>query len=186
MNTSDGVDTRERILAEAEELWREGGTRALTMRAVAGRVGVTATALYRHFAGKKELVGELRARAERLLEGYLERALQGRTPRERLGLAGRAYLDFGLQQPRVYGILISTREPAEGAGLFLAERVRECMEERWLRPGDPEDVARTIRSLLHGLISLQLSDGLGLDEAGFRALYVRSMNRLFEGLGDTT
>jgi TetR/AcrR family transcriptional regulator, tetracycline repressor protein len=48
--------TRARILDAAAELLARDGARALTMRAVAARLGVAPNAIYSHVAGKAELV----------------------------------------------------------------------------------------------------------------------------------
>ena len=50
------LSVRERILDETRVLCSEQGFGALTMRRVAGRVGITAPALYRHFSGKADLI----------------------------------------------------------------------------------------------------------------------------------
>ena len=43
--------------------------------------------------------------SHRVLGQYLYRALSGRTPEERMSLAGEGYLDFALENPRLYDIL---------------------------------------------------------------------------------
>jgi AcrR family transcriptional regulator len=50
------VLTRERIVAVAVELVDEAGPDALTMRAVAGRLGAGTMSLYRHVSGRDELL----------------------------------------------------------------------------------------------------------------------------------
>ena len=58
---------REAILVAAEQIAHERGPETLTMRRIAGAVGVDAGALYGHFAGKAALLQALSARAaERL------------------------------------------------------------------------------------------------------------------------
>jgi AcrR family transcriptional regulator len=51
--------TRERLLRAAQELIEEGGYGAATVLAIAGRAGVAAGTLYRHFTSKEELFVEL-------------------------------------------------------------------------------------------------------------------------------
>ena len=50
---------RAKIVAAALELAREGGTAALSMRRVAGRLDVDVAALYWHFRNKEELLAEV-------------------------------------------------------------------------------------------------------------------------------
>ena len=58
--------------------------------------GVTATAIYRHYDGKNELIAAVMDEGLRIFTSYLRRGLDGETPEERLRLAGQAYLDFAL------------------------------------------------------------------------------------------
>lgn len=186
------TDPRNRILSAATELFLQGGSTALTMRGVAEVVGVTPTALYRHFENKEALLRAVLGAGFQVFGTYLYGALQGATPGERLRLSGQAYLDFALEQPQAYRTIFMTPrgdpacgnpEPQWRATLqFLEDRVRESMDAGVLRRGDPEEVAVTIWSHVHGLVSLHLVDATGLDEARFRKLYAGSLARLFEGL----
>jgi AcrR family transcriptional regulator len=185
---------RDRIVAAARELFLEEGTDAVTMRAVAERVGVTATALYRHFDDKTELLNAVLRAGFETFGSYLYRALEGKDPGERLRRSGESYLAFGLEQPQVYRTLFMSSHPVEGVDCatatptrsatfrFLVDRVRECMESRTLREADPEEVALVIWAQVHGLISLYLSGTLGVNEKQFREMYQRALERLFLGL----
>lgn len=51
--------TRERLLHSAQELIEEGGYGAASVIAIAGRTGVAAGTLYRHFASKEDLFVEV-------------------------------------------------------------------------------------------------------------------------------
>ena len=53
---SDHSDTRTAILEAARDLLALQGLEALSMRAVARRVGVSATAIYHYFESKETLV----------------------------------------------------------------------------------------------------------------------------------
>lgn len=181
------------MLRAARELFLHGGPEAVTMRAVAERVGVTATALYRHFESKDALLDAVQAWCFEEFAGYLYRALAGATPEDRLRRTGAAYLTFALERPESYrAIFLSTPphataepRPWERAATFrfLMDRVRECLEAGALRPGPVEAVALSIWAHVHGLVALHLTGTLGMDEAAFRAAYRDSVERLFVGLG---
>ena len=156
-------DIKSRIVGAARALYFDRGPEAVTMRAVAERVGVTATALYRHFADKDALLREVVGEGSRLLGSHLFRALEASTPLERLRATAMAYLDFALAQPQAYRALFeSTGEdqasPVErqrdAVSRFLRDRVREAMDAGVIAPGDPDGAALTLWSLLHGLPSL--------------------------------
>lgn len=63
-HSSQGVLTRDRIVAEALELARHDGVDGLTLRPLAARLHVSAPALYRHVASRRALLGLM---VERLL-----------------------------------------------------------------------------------------------------------------------
>jgi len=154
------------------------------MRAVAERVGVSATALYRHFDDKDALIASLLAAAFSTFGGYLGRALGGKTPLERFRLTGEAYVDFALDHPRDYQLMFLTNcgelgferisqetEQRSGATFeFLVERVEECVKRRVFARGDPRRIALYAWSTLHGIVSLWLLGQLKntVDQRAFR------------------
>lgn len=191
------TEYRNRILNCACDLLVSEGPQALSMRKLAKRVGVTAPALYRHFSNKEAVLVELVGEAFKLFSHYLYRALEGETPAARFSLTGRYYLQYALEHPRFYELLHGAHEimgheelPKEASkhacavGQFMVDRVREGMECGMLRPGDSEDVARTIWALTHGLITIYQRGLLRTDEAGFRKLFLESTWMLMGGIAD--
>lgn len=195
------TDQRDRILAEACDLYVADGMEGFSMRTLARRVGVSAPALYRHFESKEALVVAVLAEGYRLLASHLYGALRGSTPAERFRMAGRLHLDFALRHPRYYELIYThpkllgiERLPAEieaqGCAIhqFFMDRMRECMATGVLREEDPEEAAITMWGHAHGLISLYLGgmltdpDGTPWDEETFRARYLESGYRLMRGL----
>jgi AcrR family transcriptional regulator len=156
-------DIKSRIITAARALYFDRGPDAVTMRAVAERVGVTATALYRHFADKDAILREVMGEGSRLLGSHLFRALEAPTPLERLRATANAYLDFAATQPQAYRALYEAGEAEEGSPVqlqrgamrrFLRDRVREAMDAGVVAPGDPDGTAMSVWALLHGLASL--------------------------------
>jgi AcrR family transcriptional regulator len=182
-----GDDIKSRIVSAARALYFERGPDAVTMRAVAERVGVTATALYRHFPDKDAILREVVGEGSRLLGSHLFRALEAPTPLDRLRAAAFAYLDFALAQPQAYRALFEPAgDPDEASPVhaqrgavrrFLRDRVREAMDAGVVAPGDPEGIALTLWSLLHGLASLHQS---GI--ARVEWLRERALTSLLEGI----
>jgi AcrR family transcriptional regulator len=182
---SDDIKTR--IVAAARALYLERGPEAVTMRAVAERVGVTATALYRHFTDKEALLKEVVGEGSRLLGSHLFRALEAPTPLERLRATALAYLDFALAQPQAYRALFDVAGGDEEASpverqrgavrRFLRDRVREAMDAGVIAEGDPEGAALTLWSLLHGLAALHHA---GVTRAEW--LRERALTYLLEGI----
>jgi AcrR family transcriptional regulator len=187
---------RERILACACDLYLTDGLDGFSMRKLARSLGVTAPALYKHYASKERVLLDVVGEAYRQLIQYLHQALQGRTPEERFRLAGQGYLEFALQHPRYYEVLFMGVEllrvddvPEEittqgcAVGQFWNDRVRECIEAGMLREGDPEGIGMALWSHAHGLISLYLKGMLAISEEQMRALYQASGARVLMGLG---
>lgn len=99
-------DLRNALTAEAVELARAGGPDAVVLREVARRVGVSATAAYRHFATLEELLDVVKHRALDAMAEYVLAALARVEPKgdpgdiavARFTAAGRGYLAFALEQ----------------------------------------------------------------------------------------
>ena len=188
-------DSRRKILEAAREIYLEGGIDALTMRAVAARVGVTATALYRHVANKQEMLTQVIEHGLDIFARYLSRSLSAPTPRDRLEQTGREYLRFALEHPRYYETLFMSATrldiSEEVSGLsdrrattfqVLVDRIAECMDAGLLRRDDPVEVALTTWAHSHGLLSLFFTGKFGDDAAAFTELYDRSRRRFLRGI----
>jgi len=188
---------REQILRAACDLLVTGGLDGLSMRKLAGQLGVTPPALYRHYESKEKVLVAVVGEAFKVFAQYLQRALEGRTPRERFGLTGRSYLAFALEHPQYYALLHAAHEimghdalpheatdHASTVGQFMVDRVREGMECGMLKKGPPETVARTMWAHAHGLVSIYHRGLFRIDEAEFRDLFLESGWRLMEGLAE--
>ena len=186
---------RDDILNSACDLYLAEGLEGFSMRQLARRVGVTAPALYRHYENKEAVLAEVVGEAYRRLLQYLYRALEGDAPVERFRRAGMAYLDFALENRRLYQMLYASRDVlgmerlSEEAraqscaiGQFWRDRVREVMDAGFLEEADPEQVSVTLWSHAHGLIALHLRGMLELGEEEFRNLYRESTRRVLRGL----
>jgi AcrR family transcriptional regulator len=77
-------DARRRILNAAAELVTVGGLDAATPAAIAERAGAGKMSLYRHFAGKDELVAEALAERDDYYRAWLIGDPEDGTPHERL------------------------------------------------------------------------------------------------------
>jgi AcrR family transcriptional regulator len=161
------------------------------MRSVASGLGVTATSLYRHFATKEDLVEAIVDNGFVRLASYLRRA------RSVPGVMER-FVDFALDEPRLYELMFHRRRaavrrfPADFAehksATFdqLRAKVDAGMANGSLAPGDSLEVTLTIWAHAHGLVSMYTLGRFGTDSRRFRAIYRRSMRRLYEGIAVRT
>lgn len=187
--------SRDRILARACELYLADGLDGFSMRKLARSLDVTAPALYRHYSAKEALLRDVIAEAFKVFGAYLYRALEGRTPQERLRLTGQSFVAFALEHPRFYEVIhVSPHLLGFGAlppevssqacatRQFLVDRVRECIDAGVLAPDDPERVATSIWAFSHGLVSLLLGGLLAMEKAEFLRFFQTSAAHLFVGL----
>src|SRR6185295_9673272 len=101
-----GEQLREEILDAATALLLETGhAKAVSIRSVAQRVGVTSPSIYLHFADKDALLDAVCAQYFQKLDGQMQSAAAGCTTTvELLHALGMAYVRFALKTPVLYRI----------------------------------------------------------------------------------
>jgi AcrR family transcriptional regulator len=189
-------DQREKILGCACDLYLKHGLDGFSMRKLAREVGVTAPALYRHYASRDHVLADVVREAYREFAGALSRALEGRTALERMVRASEGYLDVALKHPRWYQLLFIAPEQlgleaipedieAMGCGVhqFWVDRVRESQDAGILRQGDPAAISTTMWAHAHGMLSLYHHGHFGTEEEAFRRQYEASVRRVLAGVG---
>jgi AcrR family transcriptional regulator len=95
---------RDRIVTAAEAICLREGVARLSMRKVAGEVGVSAAAIYRHFENKQALLNEIVVVGLHSLGTYLRPALEAETAYMRLRRLCERFLDFALEQPEHFDL----------------------------------------------------------------------------------
>jgi AcrR family transcriptional regulator len=161
-------DLRRALLDAAVRTIQKQGVHALTLRAVGDDLGVSRSALYRHFADKSALLAAVAREGFRMLrlelEGAWERAGRGRAG---LDAMGEAYVRFAIAQPSHYRVMFGNgfeREAAdaelieEGSRAFstLMNALIEEQQQGRARGDDPEQLANFIWSLVHGIAMLAI------------------------------
>jgi AcrR family transcriptional regulator len=166
----EGDRLREEILEAAEYLLaRYGHDDAVSIRAVANRVGCTPPAIYIHFADKTELLFEVCARRFGAMQSEIDAAVAAHTdPFDRLVAGSKAYIRFGLENPEHYRILFMQKAlltPEQwkdlrlsGASGFhhLTDRVQEAQDSGSIA-GDTRQIAIGVWQLCHGIVSLMIT-----------------------------
>jgi AcrR family transcriptional regulator len=169
----EGRQLRDEIMAATEDLLLEAGSaQAVSIRAVAQRVGVTAPSIYRHFEDKTALIFDVCARHFTAIEDFIRARCAGiDDPIDKLAALGRAYIDFGVANPEPYRIMFMTRPdivPSAYHGRALAETaafslllecVQAAIDAGRLRPelDDAYRVSIGLWARVHGLTSLYVS-----------------------------
>ncbi len=100
------------LVAAARQILDENGFEAVGLRETARRVGVSATAAYRHFTSKEDLLASVAAQGFRELGAAMEKATCGPNP---LSRSGQAYIEFAQQNRGLFRLMF---------GPVLAERAK--------------------------------------------------------------
>ena len=112
----EGAQLRSDIVAAARELIEDTGTaNAVTLRAVARRVGIAAPSIYPHFADSEQIIRAVIAQAFEEFLHHLQSARMGiDDPRARLIATCEAYLAFGAEQPHLYALVMGPNPTPDG------------------------------------------------------------------------
>ncbi len=166
-------DLEGRILKAADALWKRGGTKALTMRAVARAAGTNTPAVYRRFKDRQDLVRGILLRVGNRIREYFQQ-------QQTLEQMAEAYVQFALDNPNDYQLFYSE------AGLLNAPRKRGAAlapirdsrpnfgyveqvaaEELGGTPDEQTEFALALWSIVHGAAMLLLTNGVprGHEEA---------------------
>jgi AcrR family transcriptional regulator len=159
---------RDQILDAATELLLETGhAKAVSIRSVAQRVGVTPPSIYLHFEDKDSLLDAVCARYFEKLDDEMQRVSVGQPSTiEVLRAQGLAYIRFATQTPELYRIATmgqwrsgSDTDAALASSAFehMSATVGALMVEGICPPGDATAVALQLWSAAHGVASLLIA-----------------------------
>jgi AcrR family transcriptional regulator len=160
------------LIDAALEMIAEHGVTAMTLRAVADRVGVSHTAPYRHFSGKAALLTAVACDGYESLTHRLRLARHGaRSPEAALSRMAESYLDFATEHADQFRLMLTAEgDAADGNRVAdTAQRVGDtigaCLAQLGARRRAQDDVATLLWSQWHGTTSLMLNGTLTAAEA---------------------
>ncbi len=172
-------DLRRALIDQALRTIDRLGVEGLTLRGVGDALGVSRTALYRHFSDKQALVAAVAREGFRTLRLALvdawERKGRGRAGFEAMG---EAYLQFAVAHPAHYRVMFGrfvesgARDPelieeAKAAFQALVDALVEQQRDGQVRADDPLMLARFVWSVTHGVAMLVIDGQLReSDESG--------------------
>jgi AcrR family transcriptional regulator len=162
----EGERLRAEILrAASEELAEAGDVDLVSIRSVARRAGISAPAVYLHFADKREMLGAAIAQSFLDLRDTTRSAFGADDdPVACLRAGCRAYLEFAATNPGHYRVLFTTPtgaggETARSAGLesfaVLVGVIQRCMDAGAAPEGDARAVATSVWVAMHGMATLR-------------------------------
>ena len=167
-----GDQLRDEILDAATELLlKSGDAKAVSIRSVAQRVGVTPPSIYLHFADKDALLEAVCARYFEKLDDEMQQVAgqtggEGSSALDVLRAQGLAYVRFALKTPELYRI--ATMEPGRpgsdvdttltsSAFVHMRTSVETLIAEGIYPPRDATTVALELWTAAHGVAALLIS-----------------------------
>ncbi|MFE0777358.1 TetR/AcrR family transcriptional regulator [Streptomyces sp. NPDC058861] len=158
-------DLRAACLRAARELLEEDGSAGLSLRAVARRAGVSATAPYRHYADREALVSAVAAEGYRELAEDLTAARPAPSTPDDLAAVAVAYVRFALEHPALFRAMFAepcdpTSEERVAATAAISAYVHGVVRDAFPGVDDPDALATTVWALVHGLAFLHLDGKL--------------------------
>lgn len=189
-------DLRHALIDAALHLIERRGADGLTLRETARLVGVSHTAVYRHFADKTALLRAVAAEGVTGMRDAMQAAIAGiADPVEAFRQFGVAYVVYAVEHPAhfrvMYGAEVDSDEgplaeaKAEKLGMLIAG-VEACQRAGVFPPGPPERLAVVAWSLVHGLATLWVDGVLqrttlpASDARGVAEMVTGSLLRVFE------
>jgi AcrR family transcriptional regulator len=157
--------TKNRLAVAAAQLLDRGGQEAVTLRAVAEKVGVSHNAPYKHFRDRNALLaGVARRDFEELNCVFADALNDGPDGASALRRALKAFVDYGLAHPSRYRLLFSDPDlqadddfkgAATGPLKIIVQIVLRCQSGGVLPTGDPVRLSGLIFAAAHGPSTLR-------------------------------
>ncbi len=168
-------DLRSALIEEGLAQLDAKAPEAVSLREIARNVGVSATAVYRHFPDKAALLSALcGVGGERLADAFREAMSGAGDHRAAFQAMGQAYVKFALRNPSVFRLMM-TQRPPEGDRNEAPSATDEPFGMlsdtlNALMPAETSRADRKIKrlqawSIVHGLAMLMLDGQVTPDEA---------------------
>ena len=186
-------DLRRALLDEALATIRADGVEGLTLREIGARLGVSRTALYRHFADKRALLTAVATEGFRTLRRQLVTAWEeGGRGDAAFHSMGVAYVRFAVANPSHYRVMFGgfvdpqARDPelaaeAEGAFRALVDALATLQHDGVFRGDDTVLMARYVWAVVHGVAMLGI-DGQLREPGAVEELMRYAFERLRTGI----
>jgi AcrR family transcriptional regulator len=190
-------DLRKALLGAALRTIQERGVDALTLRAVSKELGVSQTALYRHFADKSALLAAVAREGFRMLRlALIESWEQRGRGLEGFQAMGETYVRFAVESSSHYRVMFGasldeterdTELETEGGGAFqaLVDALVELQESELVRRDNPQALARHVWAIVHGIAMLAIDGRLKQQGADVQEVVGYSLERLRTGILQT-
>ncbi len=164
------------------------------MRRVAGEIGFTPMALYRHVANRDDLLSGLAETGFEDLATRLANASVPSNPERRLMKVLDIFLDFAFDRPRMFELMFLERR--KGARRFPGDfragksptanfstaALESGMKQGIFRKDDVWEIVFETGAMLQGLVMLYVGGRVEMPQKDFRALCHRAFGRYLNGI----
>ena len=183
MATQVGLD-HDAVIGAAASLVDEEGVGALTLAALAGRLGIRSQSLYAHVDGLDGLLRDLALHSVEQLGDELRSSVIGRSGRDALEAIAGAYWRFADEHPGLYAATI--RDPGDdaeldAANLRAAEALTRVLESFGLTGTDEVHAHRAVWAGIHGFLTLEHA-GVLRRPASIRESYRRMIDTFADAM----
>lgn len=182
-----GIDQAQ-VVQTAIEIANTQGFEAVTLAAVAERLGIRIPSLYNHVAGLPGLRAQMRLWGLRQMTEMMRRAAVGMAGEDAILSMAAAYRSFAHAHPGIYRETLRAAGPDETELAAVAQETLDLMFAA-LRPyrlstDDALHTIRGLRSVLHGFVDLEISGGFGMELERDKS-FERLMQMLIAGIEAT-
>ena len=167
------------ILNAAREIFLEEGYENTSIRKIASRIEYSPGIIYLHFKDKNQLLLALHDKAfECKMEALFHSVQNIPDPMERLAATGKAYISYGVENPKDYELMFILSCTMEALAVkqefwkdgamaigMLKSNIKECVDAGYFRKDiDIDAVSLMLWSQVHGLVTLYSKERLNVYE----------------------
>jgi len=191
------AETATALLEASERAIEERGVDALSVRGVAGQVGVSTRAVYSVYGSKEGLVAELAVRALDRLGAAVRDLPTTDDPTADLVNAGLEFRRFATDHPSLFAIGVQrtghlpdalwerVREAARRSLCELELRITRLQSAGLLGNRTVGDATFQFHAYVEGMTALELRGRLGSDTEVIRQIWVSGMSAMLNGFQGT-
>lgn len=171
MASQVGLD-RATVLQRAADLADADGLEALSMAQLARSLGVRPPALYHYVPNLAGLRRELALRGLAQVGEQISRAAIGKAGDAAVRAAAHALRTFASEHPGLYAAASRAPDRSDrvwvAAGADVVELLIRTLDAYALSDAEARQIVRMLRSIVHGCVGLERSDGFGVPGEGER------------------
>lgn len=161
-------DLVEAVLDEVERIVEDDGLETVSLRACAKRVGVSHSALFRHFSDKRHVLTAFAIRSAHRMAHAIEQKVAKAEPGEKFLAAGLAYIDYAMRNPGPFRVVFreDVIEPTDLDYRQAMDKLGACLAIGG--HGGGNDLSLGPKALLawasvHGIATLHVDGSLSRD-----------------------